>query len=79
MRNEWQIQCPGLSLEPWEPWLAEAGFVMLQAFVHVWCAKCAHPVDQSGECVGHGGDGVGCAQPGPEASRVGAQGACTVQ
>ena len=64
MRNEWQIQFPGLSLAPWEPWLAEAGVGMRQAVVHGWFATYAHPVDQAGEVVGHGGEGFGrCGRP----------------
>ena len=51
MGNELQIQFTGLSLEPVEPLLSEASFIMLHPFVHVLLAKFEHAVDQTGECV----------------------------
>ena len=73
MRNELQIQFTGLTLEPLAPWLAESGVIMLPPGVHVWLAKVAQAVDQTGECVGHGGDGCGRTESCPEASIGGPQ------
>jgi hypothetical protein len=52
---------------------------MFHAFVHILLAICEPPVDQTGELLGHRGDGFGRAESCPEASIVGAQGALTVQ
>ena len=79
IRDELEVHVSGLALEPLEPWRAESGFLMFQACVDVWLATCQQAVEQTGECVRHGGDGFGRAQPGTEASIGGAQGAFTVQ
>ena len=78
-RNELQIECTGLALEPLEPVVAEAGFIMLPPLVDLVWATCEHAGDQRGEGVSQRGDGVGRTESCPEASRVGAQGALTVQ
>jgi len=64
IRNKLEIQCTGLALEPLEPVLAESGFIMFHTVVDVLLATCEHAVDQTGERVGHGGDGVGRAKAG---------------
>jgi hypothetical protein len=63
-----EIQFSGLALEPLEPWRAESGFIMFQACVDVWLATCKQAVEQTGECVRHGGDGFGRAKAGSQAS-----------
>ena len=66
-------------MQPLTSLLAESGFILFHACVHIWLAIFEHPVDQTGALVGHGGDGFGGAESCPEASIVGAQGALTVQ
>ena len=79
MRNELSIECTGLAWQPLQPLLAESGFIMFHAFVHILRAKFEHAVNQRGELVGHGGDGFGGAQAGSQASIVSPQSTVAVQ
>jgi hypothetical protein len=78
IRNELEIQFSGLALEPLEPLLAESGFIMFHACGDVVLATCEQAVDQTGECVRHGGEGFGRAKAGSQAAIVSPQRALAV-
>jgi hypothetical protein len=78
IRHTLQIQFTGLALEPLEPLLAASGCIMLHPLVDVWLAKFTPAVNQTGEFVGHGGDGFGGAKAGSQASIGGPQSTFTV-
>jgi hypothetical protein len=79
LSNDWRVELQSLPWEPLEPVPAEWGFVMLCAFAHILAAKFEQGVDQTGECVGHRGDGFGLAKARAEASLVDGQGIVTAQ
>src|SRR6202795_579049 len=71
--NELQVEGGGLFFEPEELSLAVFGFVVGHALVMVGLAELQHAVEDSGQLIGHGGDGLRRSQAGAQAAELGSQ------